>query len=388
MRSGNHSKNSTFLHRLGQAVFPLVLLTGTVCAQKPQYLPDKAGVWQPWRISCDDSGHQLTAAQNRLYSDKLSRLSEAIHRAQVFNPPMGIVAKPTGCVNATMEFLDDYPESRTGPIPGYLMVGAFSYALRPDTHQVVTADEGPHFFVDVNSLVRLYSTIAETAHDGQGKMFVPPEIAREVSGFPLYKNGSIVITRIPRPIFQPVSAERFLLARTRQAELELAGYQKRHQDFVGEKRDKRVHDSYQRLAARNPQDAEKFLSAADAADRHSDQVFTGLEQAKQAEIAAYQAELGSLSPEQRKAQAYVIEKSNVPAKGRILVSPGQPGALPIACFNPDFFDRSRPRTDIQALVVGRLYDNYRDLAYDPAYQRIIDFRKTFDFQILLPILDQ
>lgn len=339
-------------------------------------------------MSCDGSGQHLTSEQNRIYSDELYRISEALHQAQVFNPPMGIVARPTGCVNATIEFLDDYPEARSGPIPGYVMVGTFSYALRRGTSQVAVADEGPHFFVDVNSLVRLYSSIGETTHDERGKIFVGPEIARQVSGFPLYQNGNIVITKSSRPIFQAVSAERFLLARMRQARVELADYQRRHQDFAGAKRDKRVQDTYQRIRARNPQDAEKFLTTAQQADQHSDQVFTNLEQAKQVEIANYQAELDSLSPQQRNAQAYVTQKFFGPPKGRMLANPGQMGAFPLVCFNSDFFDRSRPRTDIQSLVVGRIYDPaYKEKSYDPQYQRIIDFRKSFDFQSLLPLLD-
>lgn len=371
-------------------VLTIAALASPSSAQKPHFLPEKVGVWERWRMSCDGSGHHLTSEQNRLYGEKLYRLSEAIHQSQVFNPPMGIVAKPTGCVNATMEFLDDYPDARTGPIPGYVMVGTFSYALTRDTNQVVVADEGPQFFIDVNSMVRLYHYIGEpdTAHDEGGKIFVPPEIARYVSGFPLYKTGGIVITRITRPIFQAVSAERFLMARIRQAQAELADYRKRHQDFVGEKRDKRVQDSYQRIRARNPQDAEKFLASAQQADQHSDQIFTGLEQAKQAEIGGYQSELAALTPEQRRGQAYVTQKYDVPAKGRILAFPGQPGAWPLVCFNPEFFDRSRPRTDVQSLVVGRLYDAHRDSAYNPEYQRIIDFRRTFDFQTLLPLVDQ
>lgn len=384
---GSKSTRRTVVVKLALTV--IFAFSISAVAQRPQFLPDKVGVWRRLEMSCSGSGHHLTKEQNRIYSEKLLRLSETVHLAQVFNPPIGIEAAPSGCVNATIEFLDDYPAATSGPIPGYLMIGTFSYSLTRDTQKVVVADEGPHFFVDVNSLVRLYSSLGETAHDERGKMFVAPDVARYVSGFPLYRNGCIVITRIPRPIFQAVSAERFLLARIRQGQFELADYQKRHRDFVGEKRDKRVQDTYQRIRARNPQDAEKFLVGADAADRHSDQVFTNLEQQKQNEIAGYQSELASLSEGQRTAQAYVTQKYNAPAKGRILANPGQPGAWPVSCFNPDFFDGSRPRTDFQSLVVGRLYESdYREKSYDPQYQRVIDFRKSFDFQTLLPVLDQ
>lgn len=363
------------------------LISSNALAQRAHYLPDKVGVWKPFQMSCSDSGHGLAAEQNRLYSAKLFRLSEAIHQAQVFHPPVGINAVPTGCVNATIEFLDDYPAARSGPVPGYLMVGTFSYALTP-TNQVSVADEGPHFFVDVNSMVRLYSGAGEAAHDEQGKIFAAPEIARTESGFPLYRNGCIVITRVPRPIFAPVSAERFLLARIRQARLELTDLQKRHQEYVGAKAEQRMQETYQRIRARNAQDADRYLATAQQAERQSDVTFTKSEQAKQAEIAGYQSELDSLSPEQRQAQAYTAQQYNGPPKGRLLAIPGEAGVWPLVAFNPEFFDRSRPRTDIQSLVIGRLYErDYREKSYDPQYQRLIDFRKSFDFQTLMPLLD-
>ena len=365
---------------------PFFLLASA--AQQVHYLPDKVGVWKPWRMSCSGSGQGLTAEQNRVYSAKLFKLSEVIHQSPVFNPPIGIDAVPTGCVNATIEFLDDYPAARTGPVPGYVMIGTFSYALTPDTHKIVIADEGPHFFVDVNSLVRVYSNVQTMVQDDRGKIFVAPEIARSVSGFPLYKNGTMVITKIPRPIFQPVSAERYVFARIRQAQIELADYQRRHLDFVGEKRQKNVQESYQRMLKINPEHAESFLRAAQDGDRKSDETFTRLEGAKQLEIAGYQAELASLSDVQRSSQAYVVRDYKGPARNRLLAYPNEQGAEPLVCFNPDFFDRSRPRTDIQSLVVGRLYDReYRDKSYDPQNQRIIDFRKSFDFQSLVPLLD-
>jgi len=51
------------------------------------------------------------------------------------------------------------------------------------------------------------------------------------------------------------------------------------------------------------------------------------------------------------------------------------------------FYRSRSLTYIRVLVVGRLYDSGREHAYDPQYQRVIDFRKSFNFHILAAILD-
>ncbi len=391
---------------IGIHLLVIVGLTNSTIAQnKVQYLPDKVGVWKPFRMSCDGSGHGLTAAQNRIYSAKLLKLSEAIHQSQVFNPPMGIQAWPTGCVNATIEFLDDYPGNRTGPIPGYLMVGTFSYAYYAGTAKAVVADEGPHFFVDVNSLVRVYSNSADVAQDDRGQIFMAPEVARTVSGFPLYKNGSIVITKIPRPVFLPVGAGSFLQARIRQAQTELARAQAEHNQRSSEygrwlaNREKHQQErerSYQQLLAVNPKGAADFLRITEESERKQEERLKAdaasagtpseAEQFKQKELDGYQAELNSLSPEQRNQQAYYTLDRR--PGDRLLAASSQHGAQPLVRLNPVFFDRSRPRTDFQSLVVGRLYDKgLRERSYDPQYLRVIEFRKTFDFQSLLPLLD-
>lgn len=381
----------------------LLSFSGNISAQRPHFLPDKVGVWKPFRMSCDGSGHALTNEQNRIYASKLQKLSEAVHQSQVFNPPMGVEARPTGCVNATIEFLDDYPGNRTGPIPGYLMIGTFSYAYYAGTTRVVVADEGPHFFVDVNSLMRLYSDAAEIAHDEDGKIFPLAANTKSVQGFPFY-NGSIVITKVTRPIFLPVSAEQVLQAKIHQARTELAKAQADHHQQAAEfdrwvaNRDKRHQAreiTYQRLMISNPQGAAKYLHDTEEIERKQEErlkaeaanagVPSVTEQFRQKELNSYETELASLSPAQRVAQAWY--NWGRPYGSRFLADPTEPKARPLARFNTDFFDRSRPRTDIQVLIVGRLYGDLHE-SDDPQYQRLVDFRRSFNFQTLVSFLDQ
>ena len=401
----NLGKRVNSRHTLRTCVHLLVIAASVSAAaeQRSQFLPDKVGVWKPFRMSCDGSGHALSAEQNRVYGDKLFKISETVHHSQVFNPPMGIEARPTGCVNATIEFLDDYPGNRTGPIPGYLMVGAFSYAYYAGTTRVVLADEGPHFFVDVNSLMRLYSDAAEIARDEGGKIFPLAENTRSLQGFPLY-SGCLVITKITRPIFLPVSAEQILQAKIHQAQTELAKAQADHHQQASEydrwiaNRDKRARSrevAYQALLRSNPNGAANFLRDTEENDRKQEErlradkanagVLSVAEQFRQRELDGYEAELASLSPEQRTAQAWY--SWDRPYGARFLADPSEPKARPLARFNPDFFDRSHPRTDIQVLVVGRLFHGLLP-SDDPQYQRLIDFRKSFDFKSLVPFLDQ
>ena len=100
------------------------------------YLPDKIAVWRRWEISCSGSGYGLSKEQTRVYADKLQKMSEVIHHAKVFSPPLGIELQASGCVDAG-EFLDHYPDNCKGPVPGYLMVGTFSNPLPPGTRKIV-----------------------------------------------------------------------------------------------------------------------------------------------------------------------------------------------------------------------------------------------------------
>ena len=366
---------------------------------KSTFLPDKVGVWRKWAMSCDASGHGLTHARNSVYGSKLYRLSEVIHHAVVFDPPMGIEAVPTGCVNATLEFLDDYPGSHAGPIPGYVMVGTFSYAYYAGTTRVVRSDAGPHFFVDVNSLMRLYSDAPEIARDDGGKIFPQSDI-RSVQGLPFY-NGGIVITKINRPIFLPVSAERFLQARIHQAQAELAKARAERQKQSGDdvrwlaNRDKRQQErerTYRQLLAANPKGAADFLRDTEENERRQEARLRAgnagtpgpAEQFKQKELDAYQAELAARSPEQRTAQAWYSWQRKTGES--LLSNSAQREAKPLVRFNPDFFDRSRPRTDFQVLIVARLYETSKS-SPDPQDQRIVDFRNSFDFRSLFFLLD-
>jgi len=206
---------------------------------------------------------------------------------------------------------------------------------------------------------------------------------------PLFDDGTILITNNPRPLFLPVTAERYIRARIHQGQTELADLQKKHHELVGEKRTAQLQRTYEHIRRTRPQDAESFLRSSIEADKKTDQNCTKSELQKQQEIAAYESELAALSPDQRREQAYSPSAYLGMAGTPLLANPNQPGAKPLVTFNPDFFDRSRPRTDIQVLLVASLYRNdLKEKSYDPQYGRIVEFRKTFDFQSLLPLLDQ
>ena len=60
-----------------------------------------------------------------------------------------------------------------------------------------------------------------------------------------------------------------------------------------------------------------------------------------------QAQLAAMSPAERASQAWVA----VPGAISPLVPEGTKGARRVVVVNPDYFDRDRPRTDVQLVTV-------------------------------------
>ena len=66
------------------------------------------------------------------------------------------------------------------------------------------------------------------------------------------------------------------------------------------------------------------------------------------ELARLRGLLAGMAPEERASQAWVQRAFDTPSP---FVPANTPGARPVVRFNPDYYDLSRPRTDIQLMTV-------------------------------------
>jgi glutathione S-transferase len=82
-------------------------------------------------------------------------------------------------------------------------------------------------------------------------------------------------------------------------------------------------------------DDSRFMAGAAEGQRHIDRHLADLER-----------ELAAMSPSQRASQAWI--GGNSPS---LLTAAGAPQARRLVAPNPDFYDRARPATDVQALLV-------------------------------------
>lgn len=332
-------------------------------------VPEKRGFWRPVDVQLASDRYPLPAAEARVRSEQFRELAAVFAREKAVNPPMGFAVLPS----ARPGPLGWEETGRPGPMPGWLAMPLHGYY--EDCNPTCTVGLGTAveplttIWVSLNSISALDSYSKPKWEDEQGPMFFEPRLVGHVAGFPEYEitgfRNVIVLTKIKRSLWLPVSQERFIRNAIRPWKAELAKAKSAqeispYQQWLKEK-DERVkvaEEVYQRIRKRDPKAAETFRAQmakdeeevtaklkAQEAGWASDSLKT-VEFVRQ-ELAALEAELASLSPAAKAAPAYVSPR----ARGSGLAKPGTEGAQPVVAPNRDFFDPSRPKTSIQLLVV-------------------------------------
>jgi hypothetical protein len=109
-------------------------------------------------------------------------------------------------------------------------------------------------------------------------------------------------------------------------------------------------------------------------------------------LESLRAELARMTPAERASPAWYDKLAEGPdASG--LVAPHAPSAVELVTTNPDFFDRSRPRTDLQVISVDIEYGptvgaDHANLRRDDLVDwRLYEFLTTTDWQRVTALLD-
>ncbi|MGE5605726.1 MAG: hypothetical protein ACM3YE_08555, partial [Bacteroidota bacterium] len=165
--------------------------------------------------------------------------------------------------------------------------------------------------------------------DEKGNFVYAPASPSNRFGYPVYHRApgltpfeKIVITNIKRPLFVPVSRERYLRSLIQKEEKEL---------------DRLISDY--NTAKQNKQDLIYYEANL---------------KIKREQKKAYNDELAAMSQEQRNSQAWHPHYRQLYKGGPIssgLAEPGYKDARPLVAVNEEFFDRSLPRTAFQIIVV-------------------------------------
>ncbi len=356
------------------------------------FCPDKPGEWKQTVEPDVPREYAVAPAQSAAFDKRLGTLLGVLHRAPVFQPPLGFQPR------ARARWFEPEP-CRARP--------AFCRTQLVQAQAVVTlyyfvADEHgqPSWGGEANTAAEIWVNSPEASFvsagtydvmgapwlllpDGRHVEFMPRK-TQDLAGFPLYDDQLLVLTRSSRPYWIPVTRAEYLQALVRHTEGELARDEARlgtptdpYQQFLSKREERRSarEKTYQAIKASSPARAEEFLrtslkmeadiEAGLKARAPSTAMIGDPRQLERDLIASLRATLADMPPAERQAQAWI--RFRAPQEGeyyRPLVPAGTAEASPLVAFNPAFFDRSLPRTDWQLLTVRLLSDGrYRSPSF-------------------------
>jgi len=362
------------------------------------YQPDKVGKWRPGAIDMnDEAASGLTEQERSIFIQKLQKLVAIFREAKTLNPPVGVEASHGGDVDWGFPWGWEEMNPRPfWPVHGNVCIKLAPYII--NTAGQPDVDEPDELWIFINELNPIFTGIRETGkevyedggaetntrhmEDELGTFFYTPKAVGVLQGRPLYECDAVVFTKIQKPSWIPVTRERFL----RHAMDWAQKAAKAEQESLNESQ-----QNLARLDKADREEAEKNAQGVglqikkDAAEHPGWLRFIPGEYLK-----ALQAELASLTPQERASQAYFGDwKTSLRASG--LVEPNEAGARPLVSPNPEFFNKSLPRTALQSIVIIGLRSAEEARRHpenpDPAQLRILELRDTLDWNKVMALFD-
>ena len=377
------------------------------------------------RATIDDSPGDWTPAMQAAAFGQLERIHEVVRAAAPLSPLRGYRVMPalnTGLPNGHPNFP---AEGENAPLPSFLALRFFAprswqgeCGLRKNTVAVSTLA----VVANVPGMI-LEDEKSPLLSDVPERYYPEPEIVDQVGGFPQYENGTVLVTRSGRPPLLRVSQEEWLRAviamfrhMVESGERDRIAERDTHID-VGAQGDTAamtldsvivgMEQLYESMKAMNPTAAADLrksidrMRAAQPGARANAEKMHALqptidEQRKKNDIAVtrqldsarkwigtIEAYLASLTPEQRRADAYLGNRIEY---GYTVPRPG-PGDHRIVRLNPAFLDSRRPRESIQVLGVVSSFVGgssvYRQSADDRFAERVL---RAIDYQRLASLV--
>lgn len=269
--------------------------------------PNQAGAWKEIDEPSGVQAARLPAGQ-RLFMSKIQRTASMLSRLKVFNPPLGFTAEAH--VNPCCE----WGRTENAPYFGRLWLQLLWFGAGPHDKPMIDHEWSKNAEFLFNPTDIWDGSLQLNLSDGRHVAYAPREWGH-VGGVTLYLNQRdrdnlyIFLTKGSRPLWIPVTREQYL----------------------GEVIHNREADLAKDEAEMSPEER--------ASSRQAHQ------QARAAMIDPLRSQLQAMSAQERASQAWVVSPSELSP----LTPAGEGRALVV--FNSDYFDRSRPRSDIQLIVV-------------------------------------
>lgn len=194
----------------------LALLGASPAAQQGtlRTLADEPGKWHPWSFGGGDLSagelRRLRATPDNVAALKarLGEVASVLRAASIWNSPMGVDAHLSGGVSAPI-----VPAAQQyQPLAGYILMGSFEHfeiAQGSEPYEHAVAGETPLMQIVFNRVPTFRG--GTLLKDELGEFAAEPSRAADILGFPAYGDLLVIATN-GRPLWAPVSRERFLKA--------------------------------------------------------------------------------------------------------------------------------------------------------------------------------
>jgi hypothetical protein len=228
------------------------------------------------------------------------------------------------------------------PIKTTLGFIAYPYTINPTTHLPESSAEGAPFTIAINDPDVVLGNGTYRV-DEDARFTFAPEPAGTIDGLPVYSTSDrfIVISKDNRPLFVPVTQQQLLELRIVQRRRSLADL---------------------KTALANLPDTPAKAASLDA---------------EQKRLTSLESELVRLSAADRMQPALDPDGART-TRASGLAEPGAPRTRAIVTVNPGLMDATRPRTDVQLIVIG-------SIRYEPAL--FGEVQRELDKEALLKLLD-
>ena len=343
-------------------------------------LSSEPGRWRPWTCGSLSKNelktYGLTQSDVNAFQVRLRQIAEVFRSSPAWSPPIG--ADPSLSGSLFMPWSPSLAAKKHLPIAGTIMMGSFEHyeIIRTEgdkeEHERYVGGETLHIMIDVNALPK--GGGINMLSDKEGEFYEEPVRTADMFGFPTY-GDVLIIAKNGRPVWTPISRERFLkafIAKRRpeaaNAERYIADQQRKYEAFIAPDayaaRQVKYKAAVDKMAAKGPAAAEheqrywerdeadtlnllKRGASRDPKDSPFAAMIAGLKAAEE--------QLGAMSPADRSAPACLLEDKLDPSRSG-LVPMGTPDCKPLVGKNPNFFDPSLPRGVPQIITAQRFRD--------------------------------
>ncbi len=348
------------------------------------------GRWLPWSPdTLDQEG--LDTALIDTQRKQLTDMAEPFMRLDVLNPPRGVEARPHRVIGAR--------QSMGEPMAGAeLMIQIF----HPTYKQAGTASASIRLSVNILSPL-FYGIGGGEIKDDMGPMFLEPIHVGELGGAPVYWSGRprdciVVYKAHKRPLWKPVSQERYLLALIQLLEHKI---EDARSEFMAARRSQKARSDNSLDMAQQEELIKQIRASNPQAAKKTEQQFAEMRRMKQkklselqggvdsdfdrmgkplyAEIDKFKAELNAMTPADRAAQAYLGGISG--SKVTLLSRPDDLGARPLIAPAKDYFSGQPYQSNIQLLMIEfkSSADHSPETTINARLRKELDWRQFWKF---------